>query len=109
MKINPVKINVKKWITGNCKITANLIVPIQTSIRMSYSCYRRLLQWLRLLGYTPSKEHSNNSVQIVQENVCNFLHQLMSTLYPSYELLFVFNLETQVVVLTYRYFVLFEI
>ena len=39
------------------------------------------------------KEHSNNSVQIVQVKVFNFLHQLMSILYPSYELLFLFNLK----------------
>jgi len=93
LKVNPVKINFKKWINGNCKFTVNLTVPIETSTRMSYSCYRGLLQCLRLFGYTPSKEHSNNSVQIVQVKVFNFLHQLMSILYPSYELLFLFNLK----------------
>jgi len=48
MKINPVKINVKKWTIGNCKISTNLIVLIETSIRMSYSCYRPLLHLVKV-------------------------------------------------------------
>jgi len=48
---------------------------------------------IRLLKmYLTSKEHSSNSVKIIQVKVFNFLHKLMSILYPSYDF-FVFNLK----------------